>query len=131
MINTEHICVELLPPTMQEIAECVGLDAMIKIFEHYNGTRFRVYQTANPEHKIAQLIGFELYKKLVAEFGGENINACKIDSILRQIKIQTVINLDKLGFTVASIALKVNLHERTIFRYLQEHKIKSSQASLF
>lgn len=126
----DHICIDLLPPTMREIAECVGVEAMIKIFDHYNGTRFRVYKKAKPDDKIAQLIGFELYKKLVAEFSGEAINACKTDSVLRQIKRQTVIDLAQQGFTVPNIVRKVNLHERTVFRYLQENKDDSSQLPL-
>lgn len=130
MLKPEHIDVSLLPPAMQEIAECIGIEATVALFTNYNGVRFRVYQKAEADHIVAQLIGFDLYKKLVREFGGENINACKIDKVLHQQKIQTIIKLKSEDWKVSDIALEVNLHERTIYRTLQEHKANEDQLTL-
>lgn len=63
-----------LPLSMLEIAETVGFDAAIVIMDNFGGLdSVYIPRMAREDHKMAQLIGFENYKKICKEFGGQRI----------------------------------------------------------
>ncbi len=69
--------------------------------------------------RIAELIGIEHTMKLVDEFGGGYVIIAKCDELLREIRDNEIrAEYDAGGTTINALAIKHNLHIRTINRIL-------------
>lgn len=63
-----------MPLSMLEIAETVGFEAAIVIMDNFGGLdSIYIPRVAREDHKMPKLIGFENYKKICKEFGGQRI----------------------------------------------------------
>ena len=72
--------------------------------------------------ELAELIGIENYKKLVAHYGGGFVYICKSDTILKDIRNAEI--CDKFnGYNYRELAKEYNLSEKMI-REITSDKLK-------
>jgi hypothetical protein len=61
------------PASLVEIAEVIGPAATLRLVDAYGGTVCYVPMQVDPEHRLAQAIGLDAAKKLVARYCGEKV----------------------------------------------------------
>lgn len=118
-----------LPLSMLSIAECVGFDAAIVIMDNFGGlSSFYIPRVAVETHKMAALIGFENYKKLCKEFGGERIFIPR--GAFRRLKKSLIIEADK-SISQRKLCLMLGVTDRYIRKVKTELEADKKQGELF
>lgn len=107
---------ELLPESLQELSEVVGLDAALKLAAAYPSVPLYVPSKARPDHAIAEVIGPGAFECLVNHYGGDTITVAKIEAATRQIKHHMLKDLKKQGHSNRDIALQLNYSQRHVER---------------
>jgi Mor family transcriptional regulator len=105
---------DLLPQSLQDIAEFCGDDVMLKIWENYGGTRFQVPKTATPEHKLVALLGIVNACLFCEQFGGEFLTIAKAEAARRAIRNDMIRKDRQRGDNNATLARRYNLTDRQI-----------------
>ncbi len=129
-ISVDLIDTDLLPESLQELSEVIGLDEALKLAATYPGLPLYVPSTAKPEHAIAQIIGPGAFTCLVNHYGGDYIKLTKIDAAARQIKHHLLKDLKREGISNRDIALQLNYSQRHVERLTSELK-NENQIDLF
>lgn len=64
---------EMLPESLREIADVIGMEAAEKLGTVYGGRRLRFPRTIEADHELAELLGLEAARELCRVYGGERI----------------------------------------------------------
>lgn len=121
---------ESLPPSIQAVAEVVGLPATLRIVESYGGIRLWVPKTIGEDHELMQLIGRDQAMSLVSVFGGEVLSVPRCASAIRELRDEAIREARSAGEPVAKLARRHGLTERQVFTILQRERASSAQQSL-
>lgn len=70
-------------------------------------------QLAGDQRELAETVGLEAYRKLVANYGGMHVYICKSETILRELRNAEICN-EFDGFNYRELAKKYNLSEKTV-----------------
>ena len=105
---------DLLPQSLQDIAEFCGEDVMLKIWEHYGGTRLQVPKTAAPAHKLVELLGYPSACLFCEQFGGEFLVIAKAEAARRAVRNDMIRQDRQQGANNAVLARRYNLTDRQI-----------------
>ncbi len=70
-------------------------------------------QLSGDQREIAEIVGLEAYRKLVANYGGMHIYICKSETILRELRNAEICN-EFNGFNYRELAKKYDLSEKTV-----------------
>lgn len=73
------------------------------------------------QRELADCIGIEAYKKLIATFAGEQICVRMPNSITRSLRNEKIC-CDYNGYNIRELSRKYGLHENTIRLILSENK---------
>lgn len=65
------------------------------------------------QKELAEIIGIEAYRKLVANYGGMSVYICKAETVLREFRNAEICNSFN-GFNYRELAKKYNLSEKTV-----------------
>lgn len=131
-IDLGQIDVALLPQSLQDLAEVVGLGAALDLTRHYPGVRLYVPGIARPAHDIAGIIGFETMVKLCERYGYDYLAMPKMDSVVTQLKHHYVRQLITLGeMSNREIALSLNYSQRHAERLRSECDSTEENLDLF
>lgn len=57
---------EMLPPALREVADVIGLEPTLRLFERYAGWRVYVPAAASADCELANVIGLDAAQRLVA-----------------------------------------------------------------
>lgn len=129
-IRPELIDEDLLPQSLQELSEVIGLDAALKLAAAYPGVPLYIPAKFNHHHTIARLIGTTAFSALVEQYQGETLKLPKVDSALRQIKHEMRRRMRHAGKSNREIALALNYTQRHVER-LGERDRCDLQSDLF
>jgi hypothetical protein len=80
---------ELLPATMQEMADTIGLDNTLKVIEQYASERFNV-PVRDPTPKMIERLGTDLARTIVQQYSRELLTipkCCKLKNHFRDLEI--------------------------------------------
>lgn len=70
-------------------------------------------QLSGDQRELAETIGLDAYRKLVANYGGMHIYICKSETVLRELRNIEICN-EFNGFNYRELAKKYNLSEKTV-----------------
>ncbi|MCM1506380.1 MAG: DNA-binding protein [Ruminococcus flavefaciens] len=70
-------------------------------------------QLYGDQRELAEIVGLEAYRKLVANYGGMHVYICKSETILRELRNAEICN-EFDGFNYRELAKKYNLSEKTV-----------------
>lgn len=121
----------LLPATMRELAQVVGIPAMLDLVGAYGGTSLYVpcRSTANPE--LLRVLGVTACAALQARYAGERIEIALCERALRVI-LHRAIRADLLaGMSKRDIARKYGYTVRGIFYIEMRGEPADKNLSLF
>lgn len=121
---------EYLPPKLLEIADVVGLEAAIRLAEHWPGIRLFVPQRMHLEHPIALAIGVRSAECLSATYGGETVCVPKAQRYLRAIRNAEIVRRYQAGESAAALAREYGIHENHIYALVAQSQAEQ-QGDLF
>lgn len=121
--------VTLLPPRLREIAQVIGVPAVMALSEGWPGVRLFIPNEVPPHHPIALKIGLEAALKLSRMCAGETIPIPRNHRLLRAAVRAAVLARFRAGESAAKLAREFGLHEFTIYRWAGEAR-DERQASL-
>ena len=70
-------------------------------------------QLSGDQRELAEIVGLEAYRKLIANYGGMHIYICKSETVLRELRNAEICN-EFNGFNYRELAKKYNLSEKTV-----------------
>ena len=121
---------EYLPPKLREIAEVVGLEAAIRLAEHWPGIRLFVPQRVHLQHPVALAIGMRAAEQLAARYGGETVCVPKAERYLRAIRNAEIVQRYQAGESAATLAREYGIHENHVYALVAREQAEQ-QGDLF
>lgn len=76
-------------------------------------------QLSGDQRELAESIGIETYRKLVADYGGSHVYVCKVETVLRELRNNEIYNQFN-GSNYRELAKKYNLSPKTIREIVSE-----------
>ena len=102
---------DLLPTSLCEIVEVIGLPATITLIEHRGGTVLWVPGEFDPQHPLVKQIGHDAAQRLIELYAGEKLEIAKAERALLAIRNAAIRASDKLQ---RELALQYGLTVRQI-----------------
>ncbi len=127
-VATIEIDERLLPRTVRDIAEIIGLQATLKLVEHYQGVPMWVPVNYDPEHILVRLVGHEAALKLIEQYGGEKPEIPRCTDAIRAVRNAKICASDK---SQRQLALEHGLTIRQIRNIQNGVEVDDGQDSLF
>lgn len=116
----DHAATIELPPLLAEIAGVVGREAALKFAAACGGTRIYMPVHVGHDHWLTEAIGPGAASALATHFSygrrGIRLDVPKLPLAIR------VAELDQVGATSREIALKLDIHQRTVHRHRQTRR---------
>lgn len=128
-----------LPEVLADIAEAAGLDAALKLAEHYGGTRRKIPAHAGDDHWLVQCVGRKAADSICALFrqgadarqsGQEIVIPLGPTGTMRAAR-RRMINALEAGAPAREAARAAGMHERSAYRMRRRLKSDDGQGSLF
>lgn len=111
----------LLPHSVREMAEIIGIDLSMEIVKKFGGLRLHVplphHLTAS--HRISQLIGFGKAQDFALHFGGVTLSIPLCKSMLLESRNIEIRKKYDEGVSVSRIAEEFSITERTVYALLE------------
>lgn len=105
---------ELLPQSIQELIDIVGIKAALIIVEERGGIRLPVPVEVNQGHWLYTAIGKEAFTALVEYYAGEEIEIPRCSTAMRAIKDHHIAAAANQGASNAELAREFGYTERGI-----------------
>jgi Mor transcription activator family protein len=70
-------CRDLMPKSLREIADRIGLDATLALVGRFGGTSVYVPRKLDASHPLCEALGLEAARRLVEEYGRIDLNVPK------------------------------------------------------
>jgi len=84
-VDQNKISLDMLPPRARELAELIGLPALITLVEARGGLPLHIPKRVTDRHPIAQLIGIDNAESLANVYGGAPIEIPRCETTLRAL----------------------------------------------
>ncbi len=108
---------DALPPKAREIAEVIGLDALMRLVEHYGGTRIRVHTAPRPDSDLAHCLGPEAYRRALQQtYQTEYLDVPLLHTSREALLTAEVLAARARGETVPEIARRHRIPLRRVYR---------------
>ena len=121
-IRPDLINADLLPHSLQELTDVIGLTAALKLAAAFPGVPLYIPAKAEPDHRIAQIIGIDAFTALVKEYQQDTLKLPKVDAAERQIKHGMVKAMKREGQSNRTIALEMNYTQRHVERLVSNQR---------
>lgn len=108
---------QLLPPRLREIADVIGVPAVLALSEGWPGVRLFIPNEIPPHHPIALKIGLEAALKLSYLCAGNTIGIPRNHRLLRARLRAEVLARFHADESASKLAREYGLHEFTIYRW--------------
>ncbi len=115
-MDMKQINAELLPESLQELADHIGLEATLKLAEAYPCIPVYIPASAKENHPIATLIGLEAFEVLTTIYAGDTIKLAKVDAARRQIKHCALRRMKEQGYSNRQVAILFDYSLRHVER---------------
>lgn len=114
--------IESLPESAQELANVIGLTGALALLALLGGVRLSVPKRFNDDHWIVEAIGPEPARKLMAYYGGEDVELPTCIGAGRAIRNANILSDSKQGMSGAALALKYGMTGRSVRKILAQFK---------
>ncbi len=136
MFDCSKISIEDLPPIAQELVHLIGLEATMKIVEHWGGIGLYFplkWTSEHPTlHTLVQLIGHDKTRLLWEQFMNDEIQIPMCKAALRAVRDGQIRERRAAGTTIATLARENKMTETRVYQILRENPIRDDrQMGLF
>lgn len=123
MIPARRIETTLLPQSLQDIADVIGIAATLKLVERYGGRRLCVPRRLDPGHELISVLGQRAATALVSTYALERISVPSAGRTLVAERDKEI-RARKGRQTVSGLAEEFGLTERQVYRILAEEEAR-------
>lgn len=113
-LTAAQINPDLLPQSLRDLVEVIGVDATLKLVQHRPGVPVYVPARPHADHPLAAVIGLEALTQLSAVYAQEHLRLPKLDAAARQVKHALVRQLRAAQMSNRDIALQVGYTQRRV-----------------
>jgi len=113
----------LLPPTIQEIVDIVGLEAALKVVNAYGGTRVWFPEVPAPDHHLVKILGDAAYV-LCQRFALNWLTIPTCARALRAVRDAAIVEALRQGRTYDEVAREFGLTWRQVANIAARHRAK-------
>lgn len=126
-----RIDASLLPPSLADLVDVIGLAGVLKLVEAYPGVRCYVPFDFAIDHPLARAVGPDIARKLIAFMPGEQVKIPKCEAAIRAVRNREIRRRHAAGETVASLAIEFGLGESQTWAICAEDDTPSAQCDMF
>jgi Mor family transcriptional regulator len=105
-----------LPQQLREMAQAVGISAVMTLVRWRGGVQFYVPQKVSAEHELVRKLGKRAAEWLVKNLGGDYLLVPRAVAMLRAQRDAEIVKRLNAGETAKELALEHGLHERQIWK---------------
>lgn len=118
---------DLLPESLQDLADVIGLENTIKLIDRFPGISLYIPHKTTDSHVLVTVIGEASAEALCDAFGGNEVRLPKLDSAKRQFKYHTLRKMKSAGCSNRIVAQVLQYSERHVERlasqFRNEHQL--------
>jgi len=122
---------ELLPASMADLAEVIGLPAVLKLMDAFGGTEFWVPQRMPHHHPLVDAVGAEAAQTLSEYMAGERLKVPRGKHLKTEIRNRAIRRERNGGAKLSELALKYELTDRQVMKILNANPEDDNQGDLF
>lgn len=90
---TSNTPASLLPALLQDMAEHIPMEAVIRLAERFGGTVLCIPKRLPKNSELPAVLGADVAAKLVAVYGGENLDIPRACRMIRFVRNQEIVRL--------------------------------------
>ncbi len=117
---SQSINLHLLPGALRDLVRALGEPAAFKLVERRGGGRLVVPRKVDPNHRLMDELGLQVFAALVDAYGGEVIELPKYDSVARQLRHERVRKHRRDGLTLDRVATATGYTRRQVINILAD-----------
>lgn len=121
----------LLPPSLADLIDVIGLAGVMKLVAAYPGVRCYVPFQFAIDCPLARAVGPDIARKLIAFMPGDQVKIPKCDAAMRAVRNREIRRRHRDGETVASLAVEFSLSESQTWAICAEDETPSVQCDMF
>lgn len=122
---------DYLPASLREVVDIIGMQAALKLVEHFGGVALYVPAEITPDHRITQAIGERAATLLWEHYRGDTIDIPRCHAALREARNAELRARREAGATVSELAIDYGLTMRAVWYILAaDDAAQSPQISL-
>lgn len=109
----------LLPESLQEMAEHIPVEAVIRLVERFGGTLLCIPKRLPGQCELTDAVGLEAAAKLVAVYGGENLDIPRACRMIRAVRNREIVRRRREGAPLKDLARAFAMTMRNITHILR------------
>ena len=118
-MSLSDIKLEDLPRSLQELGKEIGLEAVLKLAEHYGGVDINPPKNMHDGHPLAMRVGLPAARYLASYWGGDTLYIPKLAKIKQRLRNAEIVQRYDEGESVKKLAFAFKLTSRTIWNVLK------------
>jgi len=122
---SDRALVEALRGTLAEMARVIPVRSVLKIAEHFGGTRLSFSHTPKADGKLARLVGISAARALGRHYCGEQVEISRANSVRREILNREICRLRKKGVPSERVALQCRVSRQHVNRVFKRKEKNS------
>ncbi len=117
-----------LPQLLQEVADCLGTEAALRLAKRLGGQRVRVPKNPKPSSPLVQAVGMEIAQALADLYGGELVIIPMAAALSAATRRRAIAND---GRSANAVAAAMGCHVNTVYRLRRGARVDPRQIDLF
>ena len=105
---------EILPRSLRELGGEIGLEAVLKLAEHYGGTQIFPPKKVHDGHPLAQAIGLPAAQYIAGYWGGDYLYVPNLAGVKKKIRNAEIVRRYDQGESKRKLALAFQVTSKTI-----------------
>jgi len=122
---------ELLPESMADLVDIIGLPAVLNLMEALGGTEFWVPEKLHHSHALVEAVGTEAAQSLCEYMARERIKVPRGAAIRREVRNRAIRRERREGAKLAELALRYGMTDRQVLNILNADPEDDNQGDLF
>lgn len=122
---------ELLPASMAELVDIIGLPAVLQLMKAFGGTEIWIPQKLNHAHGLVAAIGPEAAQTLCEHMTCERVKVPRGAEIIREIRNRAIRRERREGAKLDELALRYEITDRQVLNILNSEPADDCQQDMF
>lgn len=112
---------DLLPDSLREIVDLIGLGATMKLVEQYGGIRVKIPESCRRNSELTKCVGIEASRKLTDVYGGDRLELPLMLKALLTIRDLEINQRLDAGESMSKLARQYHMTRRNILYIRSRH----------
>lgn len=122
---------ELLPQSLAELVDIIGLPAVLKLMKAFGGTDIWIPKRLSHNHELVNAIGPEAAQTLCEYMAGERFKVARGKAIEIEVRNRAIRRERQEGAKLSDLALRFELCDRQVLNILNSEPEDDNQGDLF